>query len=243
MIDLHTFKDVDLKGGMVIVGHPSVGMISSIAASYLVDKLDLDQVAAFDSARFPPISLIFNNKPKCPARIYAREDINVAVIVSEFVPSPLVIRPLARKILDWSKEKGCEKIISLEGLVSRGDGEEIGVYYVTSLDEEAEKMKKMNIQAEPLNIGMITGVSAILLNEGRMNNVNVINLLGEARKDLPDSEAAAKLVQTIDQMLPEIEIDIVPLLEDAKRLEERMERLKKQATPAKIPVKETAMYR
>jgi uncharacterized protein len=242
MIELHTFKEIDLKGGTVIVGHPSVGMISSIAASYLVDKLDLDQIAALDSEEFPPISLIFNNKPKCPARIYAREDIKIAIILSEFVPPPAVVRPLARKILEWTKKNGCNRIISLEGLVSRGDGD-ISVYYVNSLDEGAEAMKKAGTSAEPLNLGMITGVSAVLLNECRIGNFDVISLLGEARKDIPDSEAAARLVQIVDELLPEVEIDISPLLEEAKKLEERMEKLKTQATPAKIPSPQQGMYR
>jgi uncharacterized protein len=242
MIDLYKFKDVDLKDGTVIVGHPSVGMISSIAISYLVDKLDLDQVAAFDSDQFPPISLVFNNKPKCPARIYAREDLKIAAIVSEFVPSPLIVRPLARKILEWAEENGCKRIITLEGLVSSGDGE-IEVYYVTSLDKESKKMKKMRIGAKPLNVGMITGVSAVLLNEGRRENFDVICLLGEARPDIPDSEAAAKLVGVVDQMFPEIKIDVAPLLEDARMLEERMKKLKQQAKPAVVPKEETVMYR
>lgn len=242
MIDLYEFKKIDLRDGTVIVGHPSVGMISSIAASYLIDKLSLDQVAAMDSNEFPPLSLIFNNKPKCPARIYAREDIKIAAIVSEFVPSPPVVRPLAKKILEWAKEKECKRIISLEGLVSRGDSEDIQVYYVTSMDEEAERMKEMEIHSNPLNVGMITGVSAILLNMCRMENFNVVSLLGEARKDIPDSEAAARLVHVIDELLPEVEIEIEPLLEDAKRLEERMQKLKKQATPVKMPGKQS-MYR
>lgn len=242
MIDLYKFKDVDLKDGTVIVGHPSVGMISSIAISYLVDKLDLDQVAALDSNQFPPISLVFNNKPKCPARIYAREDLKIAAIVSEFVPSPLIVRPLARKILEWAEENGCKRIITLEGLVSSGDGE-IEVYYVTSLDKESKKMKKMRIGAKPLNVGMITGVSAVLLNEGRRENFDVICLLGEARPDIPDSEAAAKLVGVVDQMFPEIKIDVAPLLEDARMLEERMKKLKQQAKPAVVPKEETVMYR
>ena len=242
MIDLYKFKDVDLKDGTVIVGHPSVGMISSIAISYLVDKLDLDQVAALDSDQFPPIALVFNNKPKCPARIYAREDLKIAAIVSEFVPSPLIVRPLARKILEWAEENGCKRIITLEGLVSSGDGE-IEIYHVNSLDKESEKMKKMRISAKPLNVGMITGVSAALLNEGRRENFDVICLLGEARPNIPDSEAAAKLVGVVDQIFPEIKIDVSPLLEDAKMLEERMKKLKQQAKPAVVPKEEAVMYR
>ncbi|HEC95712.1 MAG TPA: proteasome assembly chaperone family protein, partial [Euryarchaeota archaeon] len=88
-----------------------------------------------------------------------------------------------------------------------------------------------------------TGVSAVLLNEGRRENFDVMCLLGEARPNIPDSEAAAKLVGVVDQIFPEIKIDVSPLLEDAKMLEERMKKLKQQAKPAVVPKEEAVMYR
>ena len=80
-IEFRKFKEVDLKGAPVIEGFPGVGILGAIAASYLIETLSLDQICALESEDFPPVSMIYSAKPKFPARIYAREDIKLAVFI------------------------------------------------------------------------------------------------------------------------------------------------------------------
>ena len=91
---------------------------------------------------------------------------------------------------------------------------------------------------------MISGVTGILLNEGRWRDVDVIALLAEARLALPDATAAVGLVKVLDTLLPEITIDLGPLQEQAKMLEEHLTKLKQQARsvvpPEPVP---SDMYR
>lgn len=70
-IEIRKFKDIDLKGATIIEGFPSVGLVGTIVATYLIDYLKLDQICAVDSEGFPPTSMIYVTKPKFPARIYA----------------------------------------------------------------------------------------------------------------------------------------------------------------------------
>jgi predicted ATP-grasp superfamily ATP-dependent carboligase len=79
---------------------------------------------------------------------------------------------------------------------------------------------------------MISGVSGVLLNEGRWQFYDVITLLAEARVAIPDAHAAAKLLETVDALLPEIELDLEPLKEQAKALEAHLQRLREEARPA-----------
>ena len=51
--ELHTdsvriidFEKIDLSGATVIAGFPSIGLVSTIAANYLIDALNLKQVGA-----------------------------------------------------------------------------------------------------------------------------------------------------------------------------------------------------
>jgi predicted ATP-grasp superfamily ATP-dependent carboligase len=76
---------------------------------------------------------------------------------------------------------------------------------------------------------MITGVTGVLLNEGRWRNVDVIALLAEARVDMPDARAGVALVRVLDALLPELSIDLAPLQEQARNLEDHLQRLKQQA--------------
>jgi uncharacterized protein len=230
-INVRQFKNVDLGGGWVIEAIPSVGLVSTIASTYIISTLGLDQVAAIDSDDFPPLSMIYGTKPKFPARVYASEEKRVAVFICE-VPLPGELhRPLARTLLAWADEHKAEQIIGLEGLpLPKGAGkEEVALWAVGSTDVAREAIEKSGIA--PLETGMISGVAGVLLNEGRWMNFDVIALLAEARAELPDAFAASKLVEGADKLLPHIEIELGPLVEQAKALENHLNELQTQAQP------------
>ncbi len=103
-IDIRKYKDINLRDGVVLDGFPSVGLVSSISASYLISSLQLDQIAVLDSEHFPPVSLVYEGKPKFPARIHASENHKMAVFSAEFTPNPSLDRAIGRKILSWAKD-------------------------------------------------------------------------------------------------------------------------------------------
>lgn len=245
-IEIRKFKDMDLKDGTVLEGFPSVGLVSAIAATFLIDLLELDQICALDSEDFPPTSMVYASKPKFPARIYGSSEHKIALFLSEFTPSVELNRPIARTLLRWAKEQKCNRFICMEGLPSKTsenqgkDGErEINVYGVGSTDEARKELKKAKI--EQLEAGMIYGVSGVLLNEGRWDNFDVITLLAEAYEEMPDALAAAKILEALDKLMPNIKIDTKPLLEQSKKFEEHLRGLRKQVEP---PIREPykAMY-
>jgi len=231
-IDMRQFREVDLKGGTVVESFPTVGMVSSIACTYLISTLKMDQVCALDHEEFPPLSMVYAKKPKFPARVYAHDEKRLAAFLCEIPIPPRVHRRVAKCLLTWAKKHECKRIISLEGLPIPEDGgpTEIQVWGVGSTDQAREDLDKAGIQQ--LESGMISGVTGILLNEGRWENFDTIALLAEARPNVPDALAAAKLVRAIDDLLPDVEIDLEPLLKEAKELETQLSSLKQQARPA-----------
>ena len=245
-IEVKKFKDIDLEDGTIIEGSPGVGLVSIIAATHLVDFLKLDQICAFDSESFPPTSMIYASKPKFPARIYADSKHKIGVFLSEFTPIAPLHRPMALKLLDWCIEQKIRRIVSIEGLPSNikckpgesMDKIETKVFGIGSTDKARKELKDAKI--ENLETGMIYGVSGVLLNEGRWKNYDVITILAEACIDLPDSIAAAKILESIDKLIPEIKIETKPLYEESKKLEEYLRTLRKQAG---TPQPETQPYR
>jgi len=244
-VELRTIKEVDMKGGTVVAAFPSVGLVSTITATYLITTLPTDQVTALESPDFPSISMIYASKPKFPARVYASRKEKVAIFICE-MPLPMSThRPVAYALMKWAKDHGCRQIVPLEGLPAELDAPLTGeptVWGVGSTDRARAELKKRGIQQ--LESGMISGVTGILLNEGRWRDVDVIALLAEARLALPDATAAVGLVKVLDTLLPEITIDLGPLQEQAKMLEEHLTKLKQQARsvvpPEPIP---SDMYR
>jgi uncharacterized protein len=55
--------------------------------------------------------------------------------------------------------------------------------------------------------------------------------LAEAHSSYPDSRAAALLVETLDKMLPEIQINTQPLYKEAEDIEQKIRSFIKQAQP------------
>ena len=236
VIETRKFKDVDIAGGTIVEGFPGVGLVSTIGATYLIDHLKLDQVCALESEDFPPTSMIYAAKPKFPARIYASAEHKLAVFLSEFTPPPQLHRAMAKKLLAWSREHQCKRIVSTEGLPSEDlckhghDAErKPKVFGIGSTDKARAELKEAGI--EQLEVGIVYGVSGVLLNEGRWENYDVITLLAEACPHIPDALATARILEALDKLLPNLEIDTAPLQDQSKKFEEHLKTLRKQAEP------------
>ena len=230
-IAFRTFKEVDLAGGTVIEAIPSVGLVSTIAATYMLTNLPVDQVCALDSEDFPPLSMVYAYRPKFPVRIYADPKSKLSIFIAEVPLPPRVHRGLALALLHWATTHRCRQIVCLEGLPLPLDEnpKDVAVWGVGSTDSARKTLD--NAKIRQLETGMISGVSGVLLNEGRWQFYDVITLLAEARVAIPDAHAAAKLLETVDILLPEIELNLEPLKEEAKALEAHLQKLRTEAQP------------
>ncbi|MGQ9587168.1 MAG: proteasome assembly chaperone family protein [Thermoplasmata archaeon] len=235
-VRIHEFKRIDMKGATIIDGFPSVGLVSSIAANYLIKVLDMEHVGIMDSVHFPTVSLIRDAKPLSPVRIYAgrkeKSGDQIVAFISEFQAPPNLIKPISYTLMDWAEEQRCKMIVSPEGLVvdpELRDSAEISdvVFGIASTQRGRELLKEHGIQS--FEEGVISGVAGVLLNEGRKRDFDVLTLLAEAHPDFPDAKAAALVLEAIDDILLGIDFDAKPLFEEAKRIEEHIKEIQKQA--------------
>ena len=109
-LTLHEYSDRRLNNAVAIVGFPSLGLISSIATSFLAKELELDLIASITSPSFPPYAVVQNGVPMPPVRFYmgTRENVkddggidceDIVVITSEFVPKTEMFTALADVIV------------------------------------------------------------------------------------------------------------------------------------------------
>jgi uncharacterized protein len=239
-ITVHKYKDMNLEGATVINGFPSLGLVSTITANYLIGALNLDQIGALDSDAFPPVSMIYASKPKFPARIYAEEESKIVVFLSEFTPTASLVRPIARTMLNWTNANRCSRIVAPE-VVSIREEEGLTVFGVGSTDHAREELRQLNIR--PFIQGMVSGITGVLLNEGKRLGIDVIALLAQARPGIPDARAAARIIEVIDMLVPTIRVDVGPLYEEAERIEAYVKKLREQAKPATELSSPGNMYR
>ncbi|DAC72337.1 MAG TPA: proteasome assembly chaperone family protein [Thermoplasmata archaeon] len=235
-IQIIEYKEVDLSNSILIEAFPTVGLVSSISGHFIIDQLKLEEIGTISSRYFMPAAIIHKGTPSPPVRIYAGKKTcgptgdcdQVVVIISEFMPSVDIIKPLGDTILAWAKKKKCRYIVTLEGTHGL-DPKQPKTHGVATTQKMKDILKKYSI--DETQEGMITGITGVLLFEGARLKRDVLCLLAEAHTAYPDSRAAALLVETLDKILPEIKMDTKPLYKDADEIEQNIRAFIKQAQP------------
>jgi uncharacterized protein len=213
-----------LRGAMMVVGFPTHGLVGSVAASYLVHTLDMASVAYMTSEGFPPTVIMEEGVVSAPVRFYASKVVcgvdrsceQLVVAISDIQPPPELLNHLGRSILDWAEAKGIQLIVAVEGQPMeeevRGDAR------VVAMANRAAASILGKYHFEPAN-GVVTGFAGGLLLSAIGRNTPVLCLVAQAHKDYPDARAAAKVIETINPLVPMLVLDTKPLREKAQEIE------------------------
>lgn len=241
-VRIHSYQERDMSDSLTIVGFPSVGMVGSITGSFLVKTLKMEVMGALLHDDYPPVAVIRDGQAQPAVRIYGGERVcepggvcsQVGVVTSELPLSSSMAHQTARAILEFCRHNKSRQIVTIEGINAAEEPEDDTVYGVGS----SSKMKKMlkRLKVEPIENGMVGGLSGALLAEGSLANFDVMCLLGEVfAENIPDARAAARVVGVLAKMLPELSLDPKPLLEEAQKIEEFIKSQITSSTPTEVP--------
>ncbi len=214
----------------MVAAFPSVGLVATIAANFIIDSLDLPQVGILDGERFPTLSVVCDGAPSHPVRIHAGrykagdEERSIVVFLSEFRPPADLVRPVAEAILKWCREKAVGLLVTPEGLLVEGEGAEDNILEVYTIGSTEAVRDRLNSAGAPLfKDGVVAGVTGVLLNGGRRDGVDVAGILAEAKPEHPDARSAGAVVELIAQ-LTGAPLRAEDLYREADRFEGRMMR-------------------
>ena len=109
---------IETENAMVVACFPSIGMVSSVVAHFLIDHLDLEFVGAVVDPRLPVITLVQEGEPLPVIRAYAGRPQcaiegcdQVVLLMSELViPEPLV-NDIVWAMFEWSKEQNIVAVL------------------------------------------------------------------------------------------------------------------------------------
>ena len=214
---------IDVEGGFLINGFPSTGIISAIAAEFIINGSQLEPAAIIDSDSFPPISIVKNGSPNYPTRIFVNNDLKAAIFSSYIVLDVSLHRNVARMMLNWASEKKCSTIIS--SITIRSDSQEI--MGIASTGDARGKLVDSGIKI--VENAAIPGIPGVLLNEGMTNAQNVIVLLVGSKSDAPDLRAAYSLCDGLSKLVPGISCNLSLLEKQAKQIEQEMEQVETES--------------
>ncbi|MBL6885549.1 PAC2 family protein [Euryarchaeota archaeon] len=233
---------IETENAMVVACFPSIGMVSSVVAHFLIDHLDLEFVGAVVDPRLPVITLIQEGEPLPVIRAYAGKPQctiegcdQVILLMSELViPEPLV-NDIVWAMFEWSRENKIVHAVVIDAFAKEGmkgnlngaeptieyeDTEGIDVVGIGANQKVRDMLKSMDITL--LNQGVIKGINAAILSEARRRGLDLMSIMVEADPRWPDARAAATLIETLNKVLPAIDLPHQPLLEEAEFLESQI---------------------
>lgn len=239
-------REWEFDDPMVLVGFPSQGLVGAIVASYLVPKLDMQLVATMDSPHLPPVASVREGRAVSPVQIFASTTrcgldggCDQLVVVRSDAQAPTQhVNKICREVLAYADEIGAELAVTLEGApISDGVDDVFGVPNL-QCDIDVEE-----VGATVFPDGSISGFSAALLTEGNSAHKPVLCLFTGVQEEMPDAEAAARLVEVADVLVPGIKMEPEPLMERAQAYEEELRAaLKEQERAEGMGQERSIMY-
>lgn len=227
-IVFHEHKKRDISGYTLIEGFPGMGLVGTIAAKYIVEKLDLELLGHIESDAFVPIIRVHNGYPVFPSRIYLSKKHKIVVLISEQIISPVFTSQLAKEVVSWVKKKKIASVISLSGIKSfPGDAKTI--YGIASNSESRNTLKKYGV--EIIKDGITSGITALIMLNLKDEKIDAVSLMGNVEV-AADYKAASGLIEKLNQIYS-LNIDTKPLEKEARETEQallkNLEELKKVA--------------
>jgi uncharacterized protein len=181
------------------IGVPDVGLVGTIALSYMIHSLELEEVGYLESDALPPMIVIHNGDPKSLIRLYQRDD--VILIASEIPIEQDLITPVAQAMVSWAHAKNAELLVTLSGIAvqNRLDLEKPQVYGIGTSPTEKTTLQQLGIPL--LKEGFIAGLHAVVMKEAVRQQIPALMLLAQAHLQYPDPEAAAYLITKVNQLV------------------------------------------
>lgn len=214
-IRIRELKPLNLEGGFLIDGFPSIGFTSAIATESMIHTSQFELAGIIDSESFPPISVIKNGKPNFPTRIFVNEDLKVGIFLSFLTLDQSLHRATAKTMLKWAKEHKIGIIVSSVAIKSSNNDKEI--IGIGSTDIARTKIKEAGLKI--LDHGTIPGIPGMLLNEGSISKQDVIVIVFHTDGKEPDFKSSAQLCMAISKLIPGASCDIPSLQKEAEKAE------------------------
>ncbi len=209
----------------IIEGFPGFGLIGTITTEFLIEALKAKPIGIVKIDDLPAMIAIHNGKIVKPIEIFHDEKTNIMIfhVVTNVQGFEWAI---ADAIIDIAKQLDAKELISLEGVASPGAIEQDMMQCFFYSNKEENKKKFKNIGVEELKEGIIVGVTGALLAEADKAALSCV--FAETESQMPDSKAAAKIIEVLDKYLG-LKLDPAPLLEQAEKFESKLKGLMEQA--------------
>ncbi len=200
-------------------------MVGTIAAEFLIEHLKAEKIGNIIFDESPALVAIHQGKIVEPYGLFYSKKYNIVIMHAMSAPQGSEWK-FADIVIDVANQLKAKEIIGLEGVGSTSENDVSKVFYYSTANTKEKSLKKMGL--EPLSEGIIMGITSALLIKSK---IPVSCLFAETHSTLPDSKAAAKVIEALDAYL-ELDVDFKPLLEMAAKFEQKIKTIMEQSKTA-----------
>ncbi|HZD36473.1 MAG TPA: PAC2 family protein [Nitrososphaeraceae archaeon] len=231
------------NNAILVAGFSGPGLVGSIGANYIIDKLDMHQIACIDSEFIVPGVIYVGGKLRHPFRLYRNKQADIYVLECE---APILLQGI-HSVLDvatkWCVDNNIKSVIVLEGYPVRGVSLPNRQPIILSSDNNKRLADEMQENTEPQEAESTTnndknkrtsqkrqfanayigGISGGLLSSCLSNEIPCTALLIPTTIGIPDPEGAASLIEMLDKVTVNEKLNL-----EAKQLRKEGAVLRKQ---------------
>ncbi|MDH3341007.1 MAG: PAC2 family protein [Nitrosopumilus sp.] len=201
---------------LLIVAFPSLGLVGSFAASYLITQLQMKDIGELEISKISPAYIINDGNIFGPVRIYNKD--NIYAILGDIPLSPIATYDLITKSLEFAKTNNIKKIIIPRGLEVGEDFKDNPISYGLAVNKNSKAL--CDEYKLPLIPGAtILGADASVISALKNSDAAGIVLYTTCRMMMPDDDAIIKSIKTL--------AEIMKVKVETEEFEEKLERIGK----------------
>jgi uncharacterized protein len=224
-VDVVQTGSITSKSPYILIGLPDAGLVGTIAASYLVDYLNMNELGYIDSAKFPPMIIVKNNEVKNVIRMYEKD--NLVVVISDIPIISYVAVQFAKSLIGLAKKLSPKLVVNVTGLPvqNRLEIQKPEVVGLATSKEAIELLRSAKVAL--FSDGVLFGTYAAVIKECVLQNIPSLTLFAQSHFSFPDPIASIEALSVVNKVL-NTNIDLKPLKEEAEIIRIKTRELMRQ---------------
>jgi uncharacterized protein len=202
---------------LVILGFVESTTLGLLTSSYIIEQIELHQIAQIKSVHIPPVTVFVGGKMRTPFRIYGNKEGTIMVITCEVPVDDEGLYEISSVLVKWLEGINPSQIIVIDGIPAKGLLDKRTVYAAA----ESTLLKKLSgIGVESAGSAIISGIGGALINESIGKKISSLSLMTETSIDIPDPGAVLSIVEVLNKGFG-LKIGTDILEESVKKLQEQ----------------------
>ncbi|MCY0882811.1 proteasome assembly chaperone family protein [Acidianus infernus] len=208
----------ELKGSTFITGFRTIGETGYLASRYIVLKRKLQRIGFITTKYLRDVTFLDEYGIATPFDLFYDKELHTIVLLNHLLPFQREWNSFAKDTIMWLKKLEVKNIILIGGLDKR-------------YKESSEELRWLKTSKSTINLPypelekqlIMVGPLALFTIYSEIEDLPAIVLLPYADRERIDPAAAAIAVDAINKILG-TNIDVTELYEDAKKLEEELQK-------------------